>query len=164
MSDFTTTTTIDRSPADVFAAILDARRWWNESIDGPTSHPGDEFGFAVEGLHRTRIRVTEVTPDTRVEWLVLENAFDFVEDRTEWVGNRIVFALEPEGDATTLTFTQVGLVPAYECYDVCSNAWTFFVRESLRNLAENGRGTPESAKADTVEVPRDDFFRAGAPE
>jgi len=28
---------------------------------------------------------------------------------------------------------------------VCSNAWAFFVRESLRLLAEHGQGKPESA-------------------
>ena len=158
MSDFTTTVRIDRSPAEVFSAILDTRNWWNESIVGSTSRSGDEFGFEVQGLHRTRMQVTEVVPHERVEWQVVDNAFDFVSDQTEWIGNRIVFELRPDGDATTLTFTQRGLVPEYECYDVCSNAWRFFVADSLRNLAETGRGRPESGAADNAEVPRDEFF------
>lgn len=158
MTDFTTTATIDRSPAEVFAAILDTRSWWNESIEGSTSSAGDLFGFDVQGLHRTRIRVTDVVPDERVEWHVEDNAFGFVEDQTEWIGNRIVFELDADGDATRLTFTQHGLVPEYECYDVCSNAWGFFISDSLRNLVESGRGKPESAAADKVDVPREEFF------
>ena len=159
MSDYTTTVRIDSAPKEIFSAILDTRNWWNESIVGSSSRVGDEFAFEVQGLHRTRIEVTEVVPHERVEWRVLDNAFAFVADQTEWIGNRIVFELRPDGDATILTFTQYGLVPEYECFDVCSNAWRFFVADSLRNLAESGRGMPESAAADHAEVPRDAFFR-----
>jgi uncharacterized protein YndB with AHSA1/START domain len=144
MSDFTTTITIAGPPADVFAAILDTRGWWNQAIDGPTAATGDEFGFEVEGLHRIRVRVTEVTPNQRIEWLVLENHFAFVKDQSEWVGDRMVFDLEPVDGDTLVTFTQYGLVPELECYDVCSNAWAFFVRDSLRLLAEQGEGKPET--------------------
>jgi uncharacterized protein YndB with AHSA1/START domain len=144
MSDFTTTVTIAGSSAAVFAAILDTRAWWNQAIDGPTAQVGDEFGFEVEGLHRIRARVTDVTPDQRVEWLVLENNFGFVKDQSEWVGDRMVFELEPVDGGTKVTFTQHGLVPELECYDVCSNAWAFFVRDSLRLLAEQGQGKPET--------------------
>src|SRR6201747_1368145 len=80
MSDFTTTITIAGPPADVFAAILDTRAWWNQAIDGPTATIGDEFGFEVEGLHKIRVRVTDVTPNQRVEWLVFENHFAFIKD------------------------------------------------------------------------------------
>jgi uncharacterized protein YndB with AHSA1/START domain len=164
MSDFTTEVTIDRPPADVFDAILDTRAWWNASIEGSTARTGDEFGFEVQGLHRVRVRVTEVVPHQRVEWLVLDNAFGFVTDQSEWIGNRMVFQLEPLGDGTALTFTQYGLTPAYECYDVCSNAWGFFISDSLRSLTESGEGKPEVATADTDEVPRDEFFSSGQGE
>lgn len=56
-------------------------------------------------------------------------------------------------------FTKRGLVPEYECYDVCSNARRFFIAESLRNLVETGQGKPEFATADKAEVPRDEFFQ-----
>ena len=157
MSDFATTFTVDRPAAQVFAAVLDARGWWNTTIDGSTMSVGDEFGFEVPGLARTRIRVTSLTPDKRVEWLVTDNAFGFVHDQTEWIGNRIVFEIEPAGEQVKLRFTQHGLVPEYECYDVCSNAWAFFIRESLRSLIETGKGQPESAAG---EAPPADLARA----
>ncbi len=151
--DYTTTVTIDRPPAEVFAAVLETRAWWNERIEGSTTQVGDEFWFEVPDLHRTRMRVNEITPDSRIEWVVLENEFTFVADQTEWVGDRIVFELADVGGATQLTFTQHGLVPELECYDVCSNAWAFFVRDSLRALAEAGAGQPE-ANGDAVPAAR----------
>jgi hypothetical protein len=39
-------------------------------------------------------------------------------------------------------FTQVGLVPSYECYEVCSNAWGSYVTGSLRKLITTGEGQP----------------------
>lgn len=144
MNDFSTSTTIDGSPAEVFAAILDTRGWWNTTIEGASAHVGDEFGFEVAGLHRTRIRITGITPNRRIEWLVVDNAFGFTVDQSEWIGNRIVFELQPAHDGTKVTLTQYGLNPDQECYDVCSNAWNFFVDDSLRLLAESGRGKPES--------------------
>ncbi|PZF84828.1 SRPBCC family protein [Jiangella anatolica] len=144
MNDFSTSIIIDGPPEAVFAAILDTRGWWNTAIDGSTTHVGDEFGFEVTGLHRTRIRVTEVSAHQRVEWLVVDNEFGFTTDQSEWVGDRIVFELQPDHDGTKVTLTQHGLMPEQECYDVCSNAWNFFVGESLRMLAEHGQGRPES--------------------
>jgi hypothetical protein len=129
MNDFSTSTTIDGSPAEVFAAILDTRGWWNIAIVGATAQLGDEF---------------DVTPNERVEWLVVENEFGFTTDQSEWVGDRIVFELQPAHDGTKVTLAQHGLMPGQECYDVCSNAWNFFVGDSLRLLAEHGQGKPES--------------------
>lgn len=158
MSDFTTTTVIDAPLAQVYDAVLDPRSWWNSSIAERPKGVGDEFGFEVADLHSTRMRITDTEPGRRVEWLVVDNVFGFVDDPTEWIGHRLSFDLEPQGSATKLTFTQHGLVAELECYDVCSKAWTFFVGESLRSLVETGRGAPETAEADTDEVPRDEFF------
>ncbi len=38
--------------------------------------------------------------------------------------------------------THVGLVPAYECYGVCSDAWGTYINGSLRNLITKGKGQP----------------------
>ena len=42
-----------------------------------------------------------------------------------------------------------GLVPEYECFNVCSNAWGFYVKTSLRSLITTGKGRPnQKEKAD----------------
>ena len=69
-----------------------------------------------------------------------ENYFKFTKDPNEWAGNKIVFDISAKGDKTQLTFTQIGLIPAYECYNVCNNAWTGFIQQSLQSLITTGTG------------------------
>src|SRR5262249_9776607 len=101
-----------------------------------------EFVFHNEPVHYSRIKVTELIPGKRVAWRVLENHLDFVEDTREWTGTEIVFDIARKGDKTEVVFTHIGLVPDYECYDVCSNAWGGYVNGSLRSLIATGAGAP----------------------
>src|SRR3546814_1744457 len=73
----------------------------------------------------------------KIVWTVLDNHFSFTSDATEWTGTDIVFEIEKLGDRTGLRFTHVGLVPGYECYDVCHDGWTTYVA-SLRDLVATG--------------------------
>ncbi|GAB0102486.1 hypothetical protein JMUB6875_14540 [Nocardia sp. JMUB6875] len=140
--NFTVSITVDRTPAEVFAAVLDARGWWGRDIVGGTERAGDRFVYEVPGVHRSDIELTEVVPNSRVVWLIKDNWFSFVEDKTEWVGNEIRFDITETDGGTELRFTQIGLVPSYECYDKCSPAWTFYIAESLRDLVTTGKGQP----------------------
>lgn len=51
---FTTTFTVDRPPAEVFAAVTNVRGWWSEEIEGGTSAVGDEFEWIGTTLHPPR--------------------------------------------------------------------------------------------------------------
>jgi hypothetical protein len=86
--------------------------------------------------------VAELVPAQRVVWQVIENSMSFISDQSEWVGTEIRFELAGEGAGTRLHFTHDGLVPAYECFDVCTNAWTFFIDRSLRDFIATGVGAP----------------------
>jgi hypothetical protein len=142
----------DRSPGDVFDAVTDVRGWWSRNIEGGTVARGDEFGYEVPGVHRSRIRLTEVIPGRRVVWLVVENTFSFVQDQQEWIGTEIRFEITGLADGRTqLRFTHVGLVPQFECYEICHKSWDFYVGYSLRNLITTGRGLPNEV-TDGVEV------------
>lgn len=81
-----------------------------------------------------------MVPDKKVVWLVEDNYFKFTKDPKEWTGNKIVFEIAEQGDKTKLVFTQVGLTPDYECYEVCRDAWTGFVQKSLQSLINTGKG------------------------
>ena len=78
---YTTSFTVDRTPAEVFAAVTNVRGWWSEEIEGGTAAAGDEFDYHMRDLHHCRIRVTEVVPDRKVTWLVLDNHFAFTTDK-----------------------------------------------------------------------------------
>ena len=52
------------------------------------------------------------------------------------------FEIAPREGKTEICFTHVGLVPEYECFDICSNSWGFYLYTSLRALIRTGRGLP----------------------
>jgi hypothetical protein len=72
----------------------------------------------------------------------LHNDFNFIKDKTEWNGADVIFDITKKGDKTEVRFTHAGLVPAYECYDVCSNAWDQYITGSLRKLITTDKGEP----------------------
>ena len=53
------------------------------------------------------------------------------------------FEIEVRDGQTEIRFTHVGLVPEYECFDICSNSWDFYLYTSLRALIRTGRGLPD---------------------
>lgn len=137
--------TVERSPAEVFAAVNDVRAWWMTETDGSTAHVGDEFGYEVPDVHRVRMRVARLELGRLVEWQVIENFMSFISDQTEWVGTTIRFEISEADGGTRLHFTHEGLVPEYECFDVCRNAWDRYI-QSLRELIATGTGSPASAE------------------
>ncbi len=141
-SDFTTTILVDQTPKQVFDAINNVRGWWSEEIEGSTDKLNDEFKYHYEDVHRCQMKIIESVPNTKVVWLVLDNYFKFTEDKTEWIGTKIVFEIAEQDNKTQLRFTHQGLVPEYECFDICKDAWTQYIQQSLRSLVSTGIGMP----------------------
>jgi len=145
---FTATFTVDRTPEEVFAAINDVRGWWSGDIDGATDQLGAEFTYRYADVHFSKQRITELVPGEKVTWLILDSYLSFAEDKTEWNGTTVTFHIAKQGDQTQVRFTHIGLVPAYECFDNCSNAWGFYIRGSLRDLITTGTGQPNDKEND----------------
>jgi hypothetical protein len=143
-SDFTTTILVDQTPEQVFNAINNVRGWWSESIEGNTDKLNEEFLYYYKDVHICKMKIVEFIPYKKVVWLVLKNEFNFTKDKNEWNGNKIVFEISEKGNQTQLQFTQEGLVPEYECYDVCQDAWTSYIDGSLKSLISTGKGRPNT--------------------
>lgn len=141
-NDFSVTFTVDNTPEEAFAAINNVRGWWSQAVEGDTDRLGAEFDYHYQDLHRAKFKITEFVPGKKVVWHVLDNYFSFIADKNEWVNTDIVFEIMPKGDQTEVRFTHVGLVPDYECYDVCTNAWGSYISRSLRDLITTGKGQP----------------------
>ena len=141
-SDFTTTLPVDQSPKEVFRAIINVRGWWSEEIEGGTEKLNDEFTYHFEDIHQCKMKLTEVVPDKKVVWLVLDNYFKFTKDKTEWKGTKVIFEISQKDGKTVLRMTHQGLVPEYECFEICRDAWTSYIQNSLRNLIVTGKGQP----------------------
>ncbi len=141
--DYTTSFTVDQSPEEVFDAIKNVRGWWSEEIDGSTDKLGAEFKYHYKDLHRSTQKITELVPGKKVVWHVVDSRLDFVKDKTEWNGTDIVFKIAKKDDKTVLRFTHVGLVPSLECYEDCSDGWSFYINDSLWSLIKTGKGQPD---------------------
>ncbi|WP_347049671.1 SRPBCC family protein [Flavobacterium olei] len=144
VQDFTTTIVLDQSPETVFKAIQNVRGWWSEEIEGKTAELNDEFNYHYEDIHRCKIKLTEVIPNEKMVWLIQENYFSFTQDDTEWTNTKAVFEISTENNKTKLVFTHQGLVPDYECYEVCKSGWTNYIQNSLQKLITTGKGEPNS--------------------
>jgi hypothetical protein len=140
-SDFTTTILVDQTPEEVFNAINNVRGWWtgDPGIEGSTDKLNDEFTYDYQPYHHSKQKITELIPGKKIVWLVTDSSINFVSDKNEWTGSKIIFEIENKGDKTEVRFTHVGLVPDIECYDDCSNAWGSYISNSLRNFITDGK-------------------------
>ena len=143
-TDFTTAILVDQTPKEVFDAINNVRGWWSEEIEGSTDKLNHEFKYRYEDVHRSKMKIIEFIPNKKVVWLVQENYFEFTKDKSEWTGTKINFEISEKDGKTQLIFTHLGLVPEYECYDICRDSWSNYIHNSLRSLITTGKGKPNA--------------------
>jgi hypothetical protein len=142
--DFTTTILVDNTSEEVFNVINNVRGWWSEEIEGSTDKLNSEFDYHYEDVHRCKIKIIEPVPNKKIVWSVLDNYFKFTKDKSEWKGTKIIFDITEKDNKTEMRFTHQGLVSAYECYEICRDAWTGYIQKSLRNLITTGKGQPNA--------------------
>ena len=142
---FSTTIMVDQTPEEAFAAIINVRGWWTgePGVEGSTDKLGDEFTYRYKPHHYSKQKITELIPGNKVVWLVSDSQLNFVKDKSEWNGTTITFEISTKGDMTEVRFTHAGLVPDFECYGACSNAWGSYINGSLRNLITAVKGQPK---------------------
>jgi len=139
---YTTSFAVDQSPQEVFDAINNVRGWWSGETQGATDKLGAEFTYRFQDVHRSKQKITELIPGKKVVWRVLDADLSFAKNRSEWKGTDIVFEIGEKGGKTEVRFQLVGLAPAYECYDNCSNASGMLVNGNLRKLITTGKPQP----------------------
>ena len=146
--NFSATISVTKTPQEAFDAINNVRGWWSENIRGGTDKLGDEFTYRYKDVHYCKIKIAELIPGKKVVWHVLDNRFNFTKDESEWKGTDVIFEISEKGNETEIRFIHRGLVPEYECFDVCSNAWGSYINGSLRSLMTTGKGRPNPKEED----------------
>ncbi len=140
MADFTTTILVDQGPEEVFNAINNVAAWWQGEIKGASNKLDGEFTYRMEKFHFSNQKVVEFIPNKKVVWLVTESKLTFAKDKSEWTGTKIIFEISKIKNKTRVHFTHKGLVPKFECYGDCSNAWAQLIQKSLFSLITTGKG------------------------
>ncbi|MCM4156313.1 SRPBCC domain-containing protein [Gramella sp. AN32] len=140
--DFTATILVKQSPAIAFEAIKNFRAWWSEDIEGKTDKLNEVFFYHYKDVHLCKMKLIEIEPNKKLIYQVLDNQFNFVADKNEWINTKLVFEVSEENERTKVKFTHKGLVPEYECYKVCEDAWGNYIKKSLYDLITTGEGQP----------------------
>ncbi len=146
--DFTASIFVDETPEKVYHAIKDFRAWWSEEIEGSTDQLNEEFFYHYKDIHLCKMKLVEMIENKKLVYQVIENEFNFIQDKTEWIGTKLIFEISEEDSQTKVTFTHKGLVPDNECYDVCHDAWTGYISNSLYKLITTGKGEPNPKDKD----------------
>jgi len=147
-TDYTATILVEQTTEEAFNAIKNFRAWWSEEIEGRTDVLNEVFFYHYQDIHLCKLKLIEMVPDKKLVYLVLDNQFSFTNDKSEWINTKLIFKVSREGDKTMIHFTHKGLVPDYECYNVCFDAWTTYIKKSLYNLITTGKGQPNPLEGD----------------
>ncbi len=140
--DYNTGITIDAGVKEAFNAINNVYGWWSTDFEGSVNKQGDVFTVHFGDTFIT-MQIIELIPDRKVVWQVIDSWKHWMKsNNTEWIGTKISFEILEKEDKAQVEFTHVGLVPALDCFDVCSDAWGDYIKNSLRNLINSGVGQP----------------------
>lgn len=127
----------------LFKSILNIPLWWSEMFEGAANQPGDKFTVRFgPSVYKTSV-VGKVIPNRKIVWDVVDAYVDIPElnDKTEWIGTKIIWEISPIDMGCELKFTHIGLTPDIECYTICENGWNNFL-QSLIAYTTTGAGTP----------------------
>lgn len=142
-ADYHSSISAQVSPERAFRAIGRVSDWWALNVTGKSEKLRDNFRVNF-GKTYVDFSITELIPDKKVVWLVTDCNLDWIKDKKEWKGTRMIFEITSEGNTTRVDVTHEGLVPDVECYNDCVKGWDFYIKDSLYHYLSEGNGKPES--------------------
>ena len=138
--DYQKTFTTETNAKKAFENIVNVGGWWTNSFKGSAKNVNDEFSVNF-GATWVKFKVVESIPYKKLTWLVTSCHLDWIKNKTEWDGTKIVWNISEENNKTKVEMTHVGLIPGVECYSNCESGWNQYTGESLPQLIATGKGT-----------------------
>ncbi|HMG14430.1 MAG TPA: hypothetical protein VK590_03215 [Saprospiraceae bacterium] len=131
--NYTTSILVDQSPEQAFNAINNVKTWWSSNFEGHSEKLNDVYTVHF-GKTNITIQIIESIPFEKILWEVIDCHKDWLKNKKEWKGTKMLWEISTVMEGTKITFTHIGLVPGLECYKGCENAWREYIRGSLYNL------------------------------
>jgi len=126
-----------------FENICNVASWWTKNIEGNSKKLNDVFTVHF-GETFVKFKITELIQNKKIVWAVTDSYLPFVSDKKEWNNTSVDWEIAEDNDATKITMTHEGLMPAIECYENCEKGWNFYTGESLKKLINEGNGMPDT--------------------
>ena len=126
----------------MFDKISRVSEWWAKNFEGKSEEPNDVFTVRFENGDMYKVKVSEIIPNKKILWDVIDSYQGWHNDHTEWIGTKIVWEVFPMADSIEVKMTHVGLVPEFECFDKCSHGWDYLIEKSLLSFLNSNKGMP----------------------
>ncbi|HLX91389.1 MAG TPA: SRPBCC domain-containing protein [Puia sp.] len=140
--DYQASIAVQADAKKAFNDVCHVSDWWAKNFTGASQKLNDVFTVRF-GETFVTFRLTEAVPGKKVVWLVTDCNLHWLKDKKEWRGTSVVFEFSETAGETRIRMTHRGLVPGIECFPDCKKGWDGFIKESLPNLVNMGKGMPE---------------------
>ncbi len=140
--DYQHTITTNLSPREVIAKICSVQKWWANDFTGKSAKLNDVFTVRFKGGDMYTCKVSEIIPNKKIVWDVIDAYQGWHDNHKEWVDTYIVWEVTSQEDGTQIKMTHVGLVPAFECYSACHQGWDYLIGKSLQKYLDDNEGMP----------------------
>ncbi len=133
---------VSNTPQEAFEKISRVRDWWAVNFEGKSQNIDDVFTVSFKSGDKYKLKVSQLIPDKKITWQVIDSHQGWVKHETEWTGSQIVWEILGKKDGTQINMTHVGLTPKIECHDKCIQAWDYLLYSSLLKLLTENQGLP----------------------
>lgn len=149
MNDFQCKVQINADPKKVYEATSEQHglaNWWTSDCDlEPKEGTKATFRF---GETYTVMLIEKLIPHKQIRWKCVDHRHmdDSLTKHNEWVNTNLIFDLKGSDGGTELAFTHQGLNEDLQCYQICQERWSHFLKKSLKSYLETGQGEPYNGR------------------
>lgn len=133
---------VNASAEEAMKKISQVNCWWKKDFTGSTEKLNDTFTVPFGDPSFVDFVVSELVPDKKVVWKVIDCYLPWFNDKKEWNKTEVAFDLSEENGKTKIDFTHIGLMPQLECYNVCEKGWDGHINTLVKYINE-GKGFPD---------------------
>lgn len=146
LQNYHATLIVHASAKEAMKKIAQVSKWWGTNFEGSAEKLHDNFTIRFGGTF-VDVRIVETLPEKKVVWLVTDCNINGLSDKKEWNNTKVVFEVSGSANETKIEMTHMGLVPRIECFEMCEKGWDFYIKKSLAEFINYGKGKPDTPSA-----------------